>query len=310
MAGLTPASGDAAMAAGYMLDCCLSAGAYCDGDTCRAFVHIPFWLAPTQGLHTSVLAGAQYITISGGVRSGVLSGGPAHWERSLVNGTCVGSTCTKSTWENCTCAGPNSQIWNWGADWVAQRADLPDKVCATVWAAETIAGVAGPQTTLDEVCVDIATAALPAPKAQVPMLSYNSFSSRSTSWCEGDDCRLYLHIVYSARAAAAISQLTSGLEVSLDGGATYKSAGTVAYYEQHFMTKPFGGGSEGGVWQVFQADYIGTAEEAKQDRICYKIWVAGAFSSNVTYMDIPNGGCMPVCHQKLLSFHFPDGYCY
>ena len=64
-------------------------------------------------------------------------------------------------------------------------------------------------------------------------LLLNSFSSAATSVCRGDSCRTNLHVVYTATSIDPTHPLTASGEYSLDGGASWRSAGGSAFYEQH-----------------------------------------------------------------------------
>ena len=212
------------------------AGTVCSIDTrtCRLFAHVVFTATPTDGDTMRSFVGAADYALDGGP---VQRGHAVVFERHLVSGTCDGT--------NCTSLGP-SQMYNWGYETtvplpdgtgepavIAKKLKLPSGICVTAWLRDPARGGEVVQTAAK--CVDFALPQLARANntdGRVDLL-LNSFSSAATSVCRGDSCRTNLHVVYTATSIDPTHPLTASGEYSLDGGASWRSAGGSAFYEQH-----------------------------------------------------------------------------
>jgi len=224
-----------------------AAGHICSSITgkCHSFTHVVFTATPVDVTH-SLTGGAQF-SLDGGLT--YQDGGDVVFEHHLVTGTCKEANCTRLG---------NSQMFNWGYQAAATLTDadrLPDRICLRPWMIDLDVELTS-SVTLQPKCVDF------GPLTTVNHLNtngtlltkYNALSSAATRHCSSSvpaRCRANVHVVFTAAITLPTELPHAGGELSFDGGVTWSSAGSVAFYEQHINKDP----KTGILWHALQFDF-------------------------------------------------------
>ena len=291
--------------------------------TCRSYAHTVIMVGP-EDVTGEIVGGATYRLVGPGGSSLPMEGGPATFERHLVQSdgnTTKGPTLPK---------GSRAQMWNWGYDAVHQQrssssadlaAELPHEICITAWFRDT---VSGDTNSLEEACIPMnvtwdpmggtGTGAAVAPMATYfqPEISaahvYCSTSAAGSPY--SGRCRTNVHIVFKSQTGgAAINSMYGGASFSFDGG-PYEEAGTT-FYEQHIDIV------NGTYYSAMQADYDrltggsgsvmaaavgdGSAVDAEAAAaaalaalpkvVCFRVWTQDAVTTRRTVLSqLPGSG--------------------
>lgn len=271
----------------HWYDAIQKAGTLCNGNLCRAFVHLVF--VATPGDVVNALNGTGTFALDGGDVEDPTS---CMFERHLVEGACTGSDCVEYG---------DSQMWNWGFDRTyTLEEDLPSSLCVTVTMNDPDAG---DTATLDEVCVSFGSAQTVTGNTDGSVqVSFDDsgFTNAATRVCSDatGECRTNLHVVYSAANADVVQIMDTGGSYTLDGGNTWRSDG-FATYEQHID-------QDGSTWyQAMQFD-VDVFDSASATQACFNVWVND--TTTATFAWVTEHTCLDIC-TTLADFHDPDGYC-